>query len=345
VAFLYCCSGDHFDTATRLQKWQASSGLVVPVGKHGRGLSGSWSKSLATVRSRRCTMGMWFRDSAAMGPSYLPTTSSASGIQTHGDGSIAYQILDNALTSYFSPVDVWRPNTWHFLELDVYLDTTLDGSAGGFVKVYIDDPLHLSPIIDLEDIYTANATFATGDYLWQGCVFTSGTVFDDAYCLDGATTDVYGNTGAPVGPLGPISIGIRRPMDEGFKAEWDPDPAVPNWQNTDDDSPDGTTTNGASGSGSPSGIGLEDLHEMEDIDTDDTAIAMHLLVSARKDGEGTGQLTMLARHDGVTYDLETRNLAEEYLYRTRVALHTMPNGDPLTDANFNAMQFGYRREA
>jgi hypothetical protein len=340
MAALFGCSGDHIDTASGHQKWQAS-GIVVPGGKHGRGLRGYWAKSLATIQGTRCIMGMWFRDDALMGPTYFDTTSTIAGVSTRADGSFGYTILDGPLTTYYSDVDLWRPNTWHFLELDVVLST----GSGGWLKVYLDDPTHASPVIDLEDVYTASATYARAPNYWNGCAFKSSNVFDDAYCLDGAASDVYGNTGAPNAPLGPIRIDVVRATGAGLTTEWTPSPAVPNWQNVNDDYPDGATLNTASADGSPNQIGAEDLHEMEDIDTGDTAIFQHLLVSSRKTDEGAGQLTMLARHDGVTYDLETRNLAEDFLYRTRVVLHTMPNGDPLTDANFNAQQLGYRRDA
>lgn len=342
MAALFCCSGDHFNTATASQKWISTAPAVVSGGKHGKGLLGIGNRPLATIRSRRVVMGMWIRPSSSggwvFGTGMIPSGAAMTGVVMNPDGSFVYGVLGGS--SWFSANDLWRANTWHFVEMDVLLDTT----NLGYVKVYLDDPLHTDPVIDVSGVASVSSIYAAGAYYWGGIVVGNGSLstWDDYYCLDGATTDVYGNTDAPVDPFGPVRIDVVRPDGVGDAADWVPSPADDNWENVDDESPDGGTT---VNSAADDAVGDEDLHEMEDISSGDTALFQHLMVSSRKEGEGVGQLSMRAKHDGVTYDLETRLLAETYFYRNRVCLHSMPNGDPLTDANFNAQQFGYRREA
>ncbi len=342
MSLLFCDSFDHYTVAQAAEKYTNGSGGSRVAGRHGNGWSGGTaSLGLADIGSNRCIMGCWIRPASAgslFGP-LIPGSHTPSGyLGFNGDGSLRYVVVGGG--TFTSAPGVFHYGRWHFIEIDITIS-----DSGGIVRVYVDDPAHGSPVINLTGQETIAPIYVDGNN-WTGISlgYLTGIagVMDDLYVLDSTTTDVNG-LASPGAPLGAIAIEVRRPNGEGLVAEWDPTPAVANYLNVDDIQPDDDTSYNASDvPGSP---GPVDLFEIEDIDTDDTIIGQQLLISAMKTAEEAGTITALVRHSGTTYDVQTALLSGDYVYACRVAMARMPNGATITDANFNAQQAGYRRDA
>jgi hypothetical protein len=163
------------------------------------------------------------------------------------------------------------------------------------------------------------------------CPNAAGTI-DDLYLCDGSGPAPHN------GPLGDVQIDVLRPNGPGAVTEWTPEGAPAGWSATDDLTPDDDTTRVVATT-----AGLSDLYALEDVNTGNSILGAQLLVSACRTQAGPAALAPLLRHAGVTTPLPAQALASSYFYRNRECFVTMPNGDPLTDANINALQAGIRR--
>lgn len=342
MALLFLDSFDHYDRPSeKYTGGNANDSSTFVPGRHGKGLvSNGCSISLAPASPRCIVGGAWF-------PKFhfntyftiVDQNDSVLWLQNVGDGALEIGMFGadgfgtTSVVARSAP-DIIKQNTqWYFLELDVTLAVNPDRSVLASVcKVYVDgalviDAVNLGPTL----IYPHQNSTHGWNTVMHG---TSGhvSIIDDFYVCDGAGPAPWN------APLGDVQIDVIRPNGAGADTQWAAVGAASNWDATNDLTPDGDTTRVQAAS-----AGLSDLYQLEDLATGNGILGAQLLVSARRSEEGFAQLTPLLRHAGVTTPLPGRNVSPSFSYRNRDCFVTMPNGDPLTDANINALQAGIRR--
>jgi hypothetical protein len=336
VALLFLDSFDHYTTAQLTDKWTSGSGTIT-AGRHGNGInSPDCNVSTFTPASGRVLLGVafnpnntfeqLFRIGALNGPELFT-------LRTRNDGGLEFGAASG---SAFSPgAGLIFLTQWHYIELDVTFVVTFSTPyytvTASAVKAYVDGALSLD---DASGLHTG-VLEAIPTYGWNsvglGSNFTSST-FDDFYLCDGSGPAPWN------APLGDVRISVIRPNGVGAATAWTPIGAATNYGACADLTPDDDTTKVTAAT-----AGLSDLYQMEDLNTDNTIIGAQLLVASRRTEEGFANLAPLLRHAGVTTALPARAISPTYFYRNRDCFVTMPNGDPLTDANVNALQAGVRR--
>lgn len=334
MALLFLDSFDH-DTTTARKYLSGSASIVT--GRHGNGSSGPMRLAL-TPGHARCILGAAFKFGTTSNGVYAiyDTGGQVCGVSTQNDGSISVDMWGGP--SARTAPDVYRLHQWHYLEVDLTIAVTnLNASYDAYnltaVKVYLDG------------LQVLNTTLGTGlafpigtasTYRWThvDILPSASAVIDDVYVLDGSGAAPHN------APLGDVQIDVIRPNGAGAVTQWTPAGAASNWDAVNDAAPDDDATVVTAGSS-----GLSDLYQMEDVSTGNGVLGAQLLVCAARSNDGFATLTPLLRHAGVTTALTPRAMASGYFYRNRQCFVTMPNGDPLTDSNMNALQAGVRRDA
>lgn len=341
MALLFLDSFDHYgaDYVTGIEaKWTGGSGSISSgSGRHRNGMTGRAYVAViptsgtaifgAAVRFYVTLVGGIFAIGDVHGLYF--------GISTLQDGAIRTNMGNRA-----SAVNVLRENQWHYVEMAVSVRVTdQDVGAPGYstrtvdaCKVWVDGALVLDEVDLGTTITQTNGWSAHGwNLAWLG---DSGntTNNDDFYLLDGAGPAPWN------APLGDVQIDVIRPNGATATTQWTPSGAATNFGCVRDQTPDGDATKVIAATGS-----LSDLYEMENINTGDGIIGAQLLVNARRTEEGFATLAPLVQHAGVVTQLPVRPISPSYFYKNRDILMTMPNGDPLTDANVNALRAGIRR--
>jgi hypothetical protein len=332
VALLFLDSFDHYSTPA--DKYTQGSGTPV-AGRHGKGLVSSGCIQHLTPAHGRCVLGAAWRIEDQHEDLYriLDHDMELAFVGTGNDGSLRVQV---GAATVSSAVDVLKLHQWYFIEVDLTWTVTLPEKTymASVCTVYVDG----LPVIDVTNLgpTTANPD-AVSAFGWTGArhggLATTASIIDDFYVLDGSGPAPWN------APLGDVQIDVIRPNGVGASTEWTPTGATANWEATNDLTPDDAAT-----TVSATSAGLADLYAMEDVNTDDGIIGAQILVSASRTEEGFATLTPLLRHAGVTTPLVTRAVSPSYFYRNRDVFVTMPNGDPLTDVNVNALQAGIRRD-
>jgi hypothetical protein len=349
MSLLFIDGSEHYTAATALQKYTGGGcGAVSALyGRHGKGISGpALLKSLADpqVGHAKWVIG------CAVYPNNLIETmfSVVDGLYLGSSGICSVSMVGNGAVrlscfgtgSVVSEPDILRVGRWHYVEAsaravivvgDPY---TLRYWHDGIVKV------DGATVINAPGEFGVNTIMLPGGYSqygWDGitrgqngCIFAT----DDFYVCDGAGSAPFNTF------LGNKRIGAIFPNGVGFASEWTPSTPGDNYLMVDEhDAPDDATT-----FVSASGDGPLDIHAMEDVDTNNTLMAIQMLVSAKRSNDGFAFLTPYIRHAGVNYPGKPRALASTYYYRNRDIYETPPvSGESWDDAKLNALQAGYRR--
>lgn len=331
MALLFLDSFDHYTNAAD-KYLTGSDGAIVTTGRHGNGFTGEARLAL-TPGSSRVILGAAFKLGSAFNE--LFTISDIAGpvctISTTNDGAL--QITMFGGPSALSAVDVVRVAQWHYLEFDLTIAISPSGANFVYALSNCDAYVDGAQVINTT-LGDSIAVLATSTYGWShiDLLPNANVTIDDFYVLDGSGAAPHN------APLGDVQIDVIRPNGAGASTGWTASGSATNWDAVNDLTPDDDTTHVSAASAS-----LSDLYEMENIDTDDGILGAQILISARRTEEGFATLAPLLRHAGTTTALTTRALSTTYFYRNRDTFVTMPNGDPLTDANVNALQAGVRR--
>jgi hypothetical protein len=335
MALLFLDSFDHYVDGS--DKYLAGSASIGP-GRHGNGCTGQ-NRCAVSPTSSRMLIGAAYKFNSTyqefVGFADQHLTLGKAG--TDNNGSVWVMLFGG--DTVYSASDVVRVGQWHYIEIDITVTAETRVFASEIQARYAFAPAR----IRVDGALVLNASLPAT--LWMNGVksaanwavvdffpFAFGT-YDDVYISDGAGPAPWN------APLGDIQIDVIRPNGVGAVTQWTLVGATSNWEATNDQNPDDDTTKVTAAT-----TGLSDLYEMEDINTYDAVLGAQLLINARRTEEGFAALTPLIRHAGTTSPLETRHISPSYFYRNRVPFVTMPNGDPLTDININAMQAGFRRD-
>lgn len=336
MALLFIDSFDHYNDATHKY---LSGGTSITTGRHGNGYYGSLRCALnpaptnprtligAAIKLASTSARIW---KVSDPPSGLNGTFT---IHCQNDGSLGVQVGGGSTVS--SLPDILRLNQWHYIETDITIQSVFTTPYYkyhiGPIKAYVDGVLIIDhPLLESGLSYVDPPTAG----LWNDVdiIPSIAGVIDDLYIADGAGSAPFNAL------LGDIEIGVIRPNGVGALAEWTAVGAGTNWDTNNDTNPDGDTTHVVATTAPKS-----DLYEMEDVSTGNTIIAGQILVNARRTEEGFGNIAPLLRLGGTTTELTSRPLSSTYFYRNRDIFTTLPGGAPLSDANINAMQAGFKR--
>lgn len=341
MALLFIDSFDHYTTDQASDKYTSASGSIV-TGRHGNGMQSGGAHIALAPASARCIVGGAWKCPILSETFFSVADQGQVLLDVHGgwDGALYVNMWGAdgegvTTTVARSAVDIIKANQWHFVELDttISFDAITSKYSATVCKVYVDGAL----VINATNLGPTIATTGVpSTYGWNGVyhgAFGNVAVIDDFYVLDGSGATHNA-------PLGDVEIGVIRPNGAGASTQWTPSGAATNWDATNDTNPDDDTTKV-----SAAVAGLSDLYAMEDVNTSDGIIGAQLLVNAKRTEEGFASLTPLLRHAGTTTELVTRPLGSSYFYRNRDVFVTMPNGDPLTDVNMNALQAGVKRSS
>jgi hypothetical protein len=348
MSLLFIDSHDHYDFQGYKQKYTTGllAGVELSKGRHGTYGTSPWGALIAPWNPGPgharvligSAIGVNFGPDGFYGIGDIGTNLCGLGMQV--DGRLRFNTPGG--TYYDSDPDILKSNLgrWYFIELDVTIDISSAVPPMEYrtlaVKVYVDGtkvidqagPSPWSPT-HLEFPSAFGWSFVT-----RGGV-GSGQNADDFYLCDGAGGAPFNNL------LGDVQTGAIFPNGVGFINQFTPS-AGANWENVNEEAgsvaPDDDTTYNASPTN-----GHTDLFTMMDVDTDDTLMAIQMLISSRRTQEGFASLTPMLRQAGVNYDGLNRQCSPAYLYRHRDVRVLAPDGSAWTDAILNAIQAGYRR--
>jgi len=337
MALLFIDSFDHYtDTA---EKYLQDAGSSIVAGRHGNGRNiGTETRLALNPNSARVIIGAAFNFTSTVNTVYEIHDHDGTWVATvsvDADGSVKVETFGGPSVS--SAADVVRIHQWHYLEVDLTI-LSAPNVTGWWAyeltdcQVLVDGAVVLDSAVGPGQIHLEPITASA--YNWRLIHITpvaSGTM-DDFYVCDGSGAAPHN------APLGDVQIDVIRPNGVGASTEWTAVGAASNWDAVNDLTPDDETTYVSAASAS-----LSDLYAMENVSTDDGILGAQILISARRTEEGSAALAPLLRHAGTTTALTARPMSQTYFYRNRECFVTMPNGDPLTDANVNALQAGMRR--
>lgn len=214
----------------------------------------------------------------------------------------------------------WSLNTWHYLELKVFINDT------GSYEVHIDginvlsdssvDTQYYSPI--------ANSIQFGAD--------NGGLYMDDLYICDDA-----GNYNKDF--LGDIRVVALAPNAAGDLSQWTPT-SGDNYTCVDEIPPNDDTDYVYT-----SGTGNDDLYNLASVGILGTVLGVQGNVYARKDDAGSGTVKLLCKSDGVTSSGTEQGIADTYLFYSEV-WERDPSDDGAWDiATVDTAQLGIRLES
>lgn len=350
MSLLFIDSSDHYTAAQVTYKYTSGSVGAVVAGRHGNGISNpNLRMALANpdIASNRFILGTAWYPTSLSGTGIFsvrgPALTYDLGLASDVDGRliISSALGNNGGVATGSDPDIIRTGHWYFIEMQG--DVTSTPTGGGIstiefndLKVWCNDEL----VIDLSghvtdlDIEGLIFTVDVPTFGWSAIGRGAGSaIHDDFYVCDGAGSAPFNAR------LGDIEIDVTLPNGAGASTGFTPVGNVNNFANVDEATPNDDTDYNAADT-----AGLEDLHEMQDIATNDGIIGAQMLIASRRTDEGFASVTPLMKQDSTTYDGMTRSIASSYFYRNRDVYETAPDGSPWTDDIFNSIQAGYRRE-
>jgi hypothetical protein len=342
MALLFMDSFDHYAAADVLLKWTGGgiSTLTSPgrlggsAGRITNAQSNGLTKGLSAASGTTLVVGFGFR-SANFGGSVNffgvgEATALHAGLQANNDGSFsAVRLSASALGNPGTVLGTTAPgvislNTWYHLQVKIVVHDT-----AGVVEVRLNGAA--TPVLSVTGVDTRNAAtgVATQVVLSYASNAGGGTDYDDLWVCD-TTGAAPWNT-----YLGDCRVDARFPNGAGSTTGWTPTPAVANYQNVDDPTPNGDTDYNSTLT-----IGATDTFAVQDVAVPGAPLyGVQVSMSAKKSDAGACTLApMVAGVQGAAVAPATT-----YTYAT-VPYALNPNGNvPWTEAAFNAAEFGYVR--
>lgn len=228
------------------------------------------------------------------------------------------------------------PNVWHQLEVKVKIADSPNGTV--LVKV---DGVEFLNITNVDTKNTANAKcdgiqFGSGvaNYYWQEA--TDATYWSDIIMMD--TSGSYCND-----LLGTKMVKPGLPTANGNYAQWTP-LSGQNYENVDDAftvGPDGDTSYNKT-----AGVNNIDSFVIPDVPAGATINGVACTMYAKLEEPGVAKLKGLMRTGSTDGEgTEISSVPSSYAYLQSFIYVDPVSGVPMTAAEFNAAQFGYKRSA
>jgi hypothetical protein len=242
-----------------------------------------------------------------------------------------------------------HPEQWYFLEFKTLIDNssgTIEIRVNGEtwlslsgIKTYIlsdsaGDPFPGIPQVGWCEVCIGHLSSGTqgvadhgpnaGDHIWH---------IDDVYVASGGVTD----TNDVADFWGDHAIEVKQVTGTGALTQLTPGGADPNWQQVNDDTPDGDVSyNSADNSGDA------DVYVVEDATSGATVDAIQVLACVRSVlAVAVAQAAL--RSTGVNYAGPSTLVQTEYIYVHNVWTKDPADDGVISDTDWNAMQVGVRR--
>lgn len=242
------------------------------------------------------------------------------------DGTVqVWRGLTTAMVASSNPGAFPCASAWHYIEAKITID-----SAAGAAEVRVNE----AEVINAGGLNTqvsGNAWVDTFQIRGDNIDIYGYYYYDDLYVLDtsGATCNDF---------LGDIRLYLLMPEGAGAHADWTPLVGA-NWQEVDDNPPDGDTTYNASNNPTD-----RDSFEMEDMPGgwSGTIHAVGVAVNSRRDDGASHQLEPSVRSGGTDYDGAAAAISDDYSFYNLYAWEVDPDtAAAWILAGVNAMECGY----
>lgn len=310
MALLFMDSFDHYITADLDKKWSVVNGAPVVNATGGRRSSGGVEFDTAseylqyTFPSNLTTIitGVAIKVSALSVAQdvvkFMDSTSVQVKIRVRTDGKV--EAFRDTTSLGVSASSVFSAATYAHLDIKVVINNSTGSvvvNNGG------------AAVLNLSSQDTQNTANAYATSVRYGGDGTDTVTIDDVYLCD-STGGVNDNL------LGDSRVDAVTPALAGTYSDLTPSPAVANYLNVDDASPDGDSTYNSSSS-----VGARDSYgftSLPDIGASNI-LGVQLNIIARKDAAGARKIRALARTAGTNYfggsvDLTTSYLDYRQLY-------------------------------
>ncbi len=269
TGLIFVDSFDHYNSLPLMQrKWTVAAMHALVTGRSGSGQALEYG---ATYGTPQLTFG-WNYPTITYGVAYKTTSFSnavfygnglglSSWSLLHvGDGRLALDIHFHSNSGPF-PGFVMSLNTWYYIEMKVTITSNL----------YTYELRVNNSVIATGAL--ASTTFGTSPLGTQSISFLGPgggllAYIDDLYVTDGDF-------------LGDANWGVIYPNAPGDAADFTPHPAVANWNNTKEHSPDDFTSYNQADT-----IGNQDLYNMDDLGGSFKIVGIHALNCATKIAAG-----------------------------------------------------------
>lgn len=341
MSLLFWDSFDHYATADRLEKYTSVSevfGGTVAIGAFGR--FGTNGMRISPWQGWRCrirgpvsgspdvvTAGFAYQMSIVASGS-MPCFGFMDGATTQvyllaqADGSLALYGGGSLLGT--TPPGTFKPGGHYYVELQVTID-----NVAGAAELRVNE----ETIINVSGVDTQVSGAAQVTQFQFGGDGSASLVqyFDDFYVLDdaGAQCNDF---------LGDIHLYLLMPEGAGAHADWTPLVGA-NWQEVDDNPPDGDTTYNATNT-----VTDRDSFEMEDMPGgwSGTIQAVGVAINSRRDDAVAHELEPSVRSGGTDYDGAAELITDSYSFYNLYAWELDPDtAAAWLVAGVNAMECGY----
>jgi len=344
VSLLFWDSFDHYATGDVLEKYTSettgagcsyaiSSGRNSTSGLRVTGYLSEYSRVRGPVSSSPDVVTAGFAFYVGDMPSsyrqifgFLDGTTHQIIILLENDGSLSvYRGNYAALLTNSGPII--KQDTWYYLEIQ----TTIDNAAGT-VEIRLNEEV----VVDISGVDTqVSGTAQVTQFEFGGRSVVSSTYFstyfDDFYLLDdaGAQCNDF---------LGDVRVCMTLPEGAGVHADWTPLVGA-NWQEVDDNPPDGDTTYNATNT-----VTDRDSFEMEDLPGGlaGTVHAHCVAINSRRDDAVAHELEPSVRVGGTDYDGAAELVTDAYKFYNLYAWELNPDiAGAWTVAAVNGAEAGY----
>lgn len=316
-------SFDHYLTADGVQKW--TSGVNILAGGGRRGTAGAIIVSTGIFKTFSDEYSTLYVGGAFKNPggALFKFTNALSGVNvaltTIGDGRLYVVGSDPTNGSWFPP-QLWFGVTppllsdrWYYIEMKAVI-----GPSTSSVIVRINEEVVILESVTFVGKMSGHAAWATLNIQGRGA--GANTNVDDVYVDE---NEFYGD----------VNIDVIRP-DGAYNTAWISSPAVANYLNVRDITPDGDATTVSS-----TAVGDLDLYTMEDIPSNAIVKAIQGIASVKKDTAGLASLRLQygASGGGALFSNE--------FYPSELSYIMLRDGrkDIVTPSAINGMVFGPKR--
>lgn len=253
---------------------------------------------------------------------FMNTATFQCGVRVNADGSVsAYRLSSDTAGTLLgaSAAGVIHPSTWHYLEIECTLSTTV-----GVLNVYVDDVL----VLALTGVNNANAGVGTtaNAFRVSNFVGTPNEVFeiDDYYEADAATR------------IGPLRVTVKEPSSDSA-VTWTPNSGANNYSRVNEAQTDGDTSYVQCGT-----VGDRDLYGFTPLGVSPATIyGVQISSFAEKTDVAARSINNSAKSGTTDSDGTTLALASAYGKLERAMMLTDPDtGSAFTVAGLDAMLAG-----
>jgi hypothetical protein len=342
MALLFIDGADHYVTADRLLKWTGQTGSNVTInatgGRRGsqsiRPLFGHGLEMTLTPTGATCIVGFAWRSNPLATGEMLrisdPTVQHISLLSATGGALEVRRGTASGTVLGTSATGLLVANTYVYVEIKVLIDDVV-----GTVEVRLNGSA--SPVLLLTSQDTRNAgTAGWTRVALHNAQSGSPTVdYDDVYMCDA-------NGSAPWNTfLGDVRVDVQYPNANGANVGSTPSTGTDRYATVDETLPNGDTDyNTIVTVGAKDTLGLANLTA-----TGASLLGIQTLLSAKKTDAGTGSVCPVLRHSTTDYDGTSVALTTGYTYVRQVYQTNPGTSTQWTEADFNALEVGYKRTA